>query len=86
MCSSDLPRDGAYFVDDPGNHGRPAAERLLPLWDTPRAEVRAARVGWHRLHRNRLTIEFADGSWASFASLFHMGRRKASTVVAALNS
>ncbi|MEV4508546.1 hypothetical protein AB0K00_06265 [Dactylosporangium sp. NPDC049525] len=79
------PRDGAYFVDDAGNAAKPATERLLPLWDTPRSAVRSARVGWHRLHRNRLTIEFTDGSWASFASLFQMGRRKASTIVAALN-
>lgn len=78
------PRDQAYFIDEPSLHGRPAGERLLALWDAPRSEVRSARAGWHRLHPGRLTVEFTDGSWVSFASLLHLSRRKARTVVTAL--
>ena len=80
------PRDGAYFIDDPdkpGRQGMPAEERLRPLWDAPVSDVRSARVGWHA-SPEPATTEFTDRSWASFASPFHMGRRKARTVVAAL--
>ncbi|MEV0562953.1 hypothetical protein [Dactylosporangium sp. NPDC050588] len=79
------PLDQAHFIDEPKYHTRPATERLRPVWDVPRAGVRSARVGWHRLSPSRLTIEFTDGSWASFAGLLTMGRRKAAPVVAALN-
>ncbi|GAB3825150.1 hypothetical protein ACFPIJ_36725 [Dactylosporangium cerinum] len=79
------PRDSAHFIFEPGKDYGPAAQRLRPLWETPLPTVRSARVGWYRLHPCRLTIEFTDGSWTAFASLFEMGRRKARTAVRALS-
>ncbi|GAA3204841.1 hypothetical protein GCM10010532_026220 [Dactylosporangium siamense] len=79
------PRDAAHFIFEPGKDYGPAAQRLRPLWETPLPTVRSARVGWCRLHPCRLTIEFTDGSWTAFASLFEMPRRKARTAVRALS-
>lgn len=78
------PRDQAYIADDPDKQRLPALERLRPLWDTPVSNVRSARVGRYRLNWCRLTIEFTDGSWMGFGSLFHLSRKKARTVVNAL--
>ncbi|MGC4804870.1 hypothetical protein [Micromonospora sp. DT233] len=47
-----------------GTGDRSAAE-LEAIWSVPRADVAAARVGWHRLNPKRLRIEFADGSWVA---------------------
>jgi hypothetical protein len=48
-----------------------AAARSEPLqlvWQAPRAQVRGAIVGRHRLNPARLRIDFTDGSWAAFTS------------------
>lgn len=44
---------------------RAAAETTI-VWSAPRAEVAAARVGWHRLNPKRLRVDFTDGSWLAF--------------------
>ncbi|MFF5054075.1 hypothetical protein ACFY1S_12925 [Micromonospora sp. NPDC000663] len=81
VCESGAVKLWSSRADDE----RAAAETTI-VWSVPRAEVAAARVGWHRLNPKRLRIDFTDGSWLAFTVPIAESGKPLREVAAALNA